>query len=367
MAGTALRPAARERALAALLTALIRFRSDRPEDRRPIADWAADLLQGLGGRVRRYGPPDAPALLARFPARGAAGGGVLFSGHLDTVPATGKWRTRPGQRRGGRVYGRGSADMKGGVAAVLAAASELAGRVPFWVALTTDEETGMRGARALLRVPELRRAAAVVVAEPTALRVGLAEKAIHQFRLVTAGRSAHASMPWTGVSATARMLDLLAALRRAFPSRERAGITFNVGRLDGGTRPNLVPDRCEALLDFRVPGATSPARHEARVRQSLRRTRVPHRLERLHFVTALAQDARHPLLREFERVSRRPRTPVYFATEAAVFAALGRPVVIFGPGAQEACHVTDEWVSLAQVSAAARVCRDFALRLGGAR
>jgi acetylornithine deacetylase len=364
MAGTAQRPKARERALEAMLTALIRFRSDRPEDRRPIADWAADLLRGLGGKVRLHGAAEAPAVLATF---GPGTGGVLFSGHLDTVPATGSWRTRPGQRRGGRVFGRGSADMKGGVAAILAAASELAGRVPFSVALTTDEETSMDGATSLLRVASLRRAAAVVVAEPTALRVGLAEKAVHQLRLATAGRSAHASMPWTGVSATARMLDLLGALRQAFPSTDRDGVTFNVGRVEGGTRPNLVADRCEALLDFRVPGATSPARHEARVRSILRRPGVPHRLERLHFVTALAQVARQPELRLFELVAARPRGTIYFATEAAVFAALRRPLVIFGPGAQESCHVTDEWVPLREVAAAARVFRDYALRVGGVR
>jgi acetylornithine deacetylase/succinyl-diaminopimelate desuccinylase-like protein len=366
MAGIALRPQAHSRAVAAMLTALVRFRSDRPEDRRPIAEWTADLLRGLGAKVRMGGVSGAPAVLATFGPRAGAGG-VLFSGHLDTVPATGAWRTRAGECRAGRLYGRGSADMKGGVAAILAAASELSGRVPFSVVLTTDEETGMGGAAAMLKLPALRRVAAVVVAEPTALRVGLAEKAVHQLRLTTSGRSAHASMPWTGVSATTRMLDLLAALRRAFPSRDRDGITFNVGRLDGGTRPNLVPDHCEALLDFRVPGATSPARHEARVRAILRRTRVAHRLERFHFVTALAQDPRQPALRLFEQVARRPRGTIYFATEAAVFAALRRPVVIFGPGAQESCHVTDEFVPLRQVVAAARVYRDFALRVGNGR
>jgi acetylornithine deacetylase/succinyl-diaminopimelate desuccinylase-like protein len=174
-------------------------------------------------------------------------------------------------------------------------------------------------------------------------------------------------MPWTGVSATDRMMDLLAVLHRAYPSRDREGITFNVGRVEGGTRPNLVADRCEALLDFRVPGATAPARHETRVRAVLRRSRVPHRLERLHFVTALTQSPRQPVLRLFERVAARPRTSVYFATEAAVFAALRRPLVIFGPGAQESCHVTDEWVPLREVETASRVFRDFALRLEGAR
>jgi succinyl-diaminopimelate desuccinylase len=364
LAGNAPRPQAR--AIETMLAALVRFRSDRPEDRRPIADWALDLLRGLGGRAKLHGAPDAPSVLATFGPRSGARG-VLFSGHLDTVPATGTWRTRPAEIRAGRMYGRGTSDMKGGVAAILAAASELAGRVPFSVVLTTDEETSMAGATALLRVPGLRQAAAVVVAEPTDLCVGLAEKAVQQLRLTTPGRSAHASMPWTGVSATAHMLTLLAALRQAFPSQDRDGITFNVGRLEGGTRPNLVADRCEALLDFRVPGATSPQRHEARVKAVLRRTRVPHRLERLHFVTALAQDLRHPSLRLFERIAGRPRATIYFATEAAVFASLGRPLLIFGPGRQESCHVTDESVPLAQVRAAARVFRDFALAVGNSR
>ncbi|MBI5835743.1 MAG: M20/M25/M40 family metallo-hydrolase [Candidatus Eisenbacteria bacterium] len=362
MAGNALRPDFDTRNLASLLAALVRFRSDRPEDRRPIADWTADMLRGLGGRTRVLGPPDGPVVLSTF-----GRGGVLFSGHIDTVPATGEWKTKPGQCRGSRLYGRGSADMKGGVAAILAAASQLAGRVPFSVILTTDEETGMKGAVAVLKAPALRAASAVVVAEPTGLRVGFAEKAVHQFLLTTSGRSAHASMPWTGVSATERMLALLAALRAAFPSSDRGGVTFNVGRIEGGTRPNLVADRCVALLDFRVPGALKPAPHEARVRARLKRARVPHRLERLHFVTALAQDPRHPALRLFETVAARPRGIIYFATEAAVFAALHKPVVIFGPGAQESCHTNDEWVSMREVAAAARVYRDYGLVMGDPR
>ena len=146
MATARTRSASKERSLTTRLQELVRFRSDRPGDRKLIAARVEKELRALGARVERHGGADAPALLAVFGT-----GGVLFSGHLDTVPATGHWRTRPGQVRGSRMYGRGTADMKGGVAAILHAASELAGKVPFSVALTTDEETTMDGAKALLK------------------------------------------------------------------------------------------------------------------------------------------------------------------------------------------------------------------------
>src|SRR5262249_6652992 len=140
------------------LQELVRFRSDRPEDRRKIARWAEARLRAMGARVTRHGSPDSPALLASF-----GEGGVLFSGHLDTVPMTGAWRTRPAEIRGDKLFGRGSSDMKGGVAAILMAASELRGRVPFSIALTTDEETTMAGAKSMLGTPALRRSTAIVV------------------------------------------------------------------------------------------------------------------------------------------------------------------------------------------------------------
>ncbi len=324
-----------------------------------MAELCAAHLARMGADVRWAGPADAPVVLAGF-----GRGGVVFSGHIDTVPATGKWKHAPGTVRGGRLYGRGSTDMKGGVAAILGAAAELAGRVPFGVVLTTDEEVGMRGAAGVLRSPLLRSAQAVVVAEPTALRVGLTEKGALSLRLVAPGKSGHASMPWTGTSATRALHALLGTLHRAFPSRDRDGITFNVGALSGGSRSNLIVDRAEALLDFRLPGAKSPLAHECRVKALLRATREPFRLERLHFLTALAQRESRRELQLFERVARRPRGIIYFATEAAIFARLGIPQVIFGPGRQEHAHVTDEYVPLKEVAEAARVYRDYALALG---
>ena len=229
MATAKTRSASKERSLTTHLQELVRFRSDRPADRRAIAQKVEKELRALGAKVERHGRPEAPALLAVF-----GRGGVLFSGHLDTVPATGTWRTTAGQVRGSRMYGRGTADMKGGVAAILHAAADLAGKVPFSIALTTDEETTMDGAKALLRAKAVRAADVVVVAEPTGLRVGFAEKSAHFFRLATTGRSAHASMPWTGDSATGRMLLLLETLRHAFPFRGKDGVTFNVGVLLAG-------------------------------------------------------------------------------------------------------------------------------------
>ncbi len=139
--------------------------------------------------------------------------GVLFNGHLDTVPVASGWTRTPNTWDGDFLYGRGTADMKAGCVAGLAAARVLldAG-VPVSLLFTTDEETTMNGAVKLAPSDLVRTAAAVVVGEPTRLRVVTSEKGVLWYRASTSGRSAHGSMPHLGDNAVYRMMRFLARI-----------------------------------------------------------------------------------------------------------------------------------------------------------
>ena len=138
------------------------------------------------------------------------------------------------------MYGRGAADMKGTVIAMLEAAQDLVARkIPVVLAFTTDEETTMQGAMALAKTLPLRRAKAVVVGEPTGLRVAYAEKGVLDLAIETRGKAAHGAMPHLGENAIGKMMRILRGLE-SFKGRiahpELGSVTLNIGTFNGGTR-----------------------------------------------------------------------------------------------------------------------------------
>src|SRR5205085_1020835 len=208
---------------------------------------------------------------------------VLLEAHQDTVPADNMTIDPFGARvEGGRLYGRGACDVKGGMAAMLAAFARLvrekpAGAADVILACTVDEEHTFTGVTRL--VESGLRADAAVVAEPTCLKIVHAHKGVIRWHLETTGRSCHSSSPEQGVNAIYRMGRVLTGIER-YADRLRASRsdlllgppTISVGRVEGGTSVNTVPDRCRIEIDRRViPGedaAAAPADLEAFLRAS---------------------------------------------------------------------------------------------------
>ena len=238
------------------LLELLAIDSDNRADKSAILAYVTERLEGCGMRVDRIGGSDTPAVLATV-----GGGGVVLSGHLDTVPIGEGWSRRQGEIDGDRVYGRGAADMKGAVAAMLHATAELAENdVPCSVALTTDEEERMLGAREIAKRPEIISSKGIVICEPTGLDIACREKGVFRFRLRTRGKAAHSSQSWLGDNAIMRMHQALSRLTdlAQTPSAPTDGLTMCFATIRGGTKNNVVPDRCETEIDARFPAPDTP-------------------------------------------------------------------------------------------------------------
>lgn len=290
---------------------------------------------------------------------------LLLSGHVDVVPAGEGWTRDPfgGEVDEGRVWGRGSADMLGGVAAFVEAARRRP-EVPCGILLTPDEETRMHAAVHAVQEGFLSGFEAAVVGEPTSLEVGHAEKGVLWLRVVTSGRNAHGSMPHLGENAAARLVQVVGSIEsRAFPSATHALLgraTRNLGTLRSGEAVNQVPALGVAEYDVRyLPGTRARevlARFEAAIVQSGEDARIeilsdhpPFEVPAEH---ALVQAARGAVARA--RGGAEPRLlGLPYGTEASKFAPAGLPCVILGPGEAALAHTNRESVPVEALGQAA--------------
>ncbi|MBL9126198.1 MAG: M20/M25/M40 family metallo-hydrolase, partial [Verrucomicrobiales bacterium] len=277
-----------------------------------------------------------------------------------------------------RVWGRGACDTKGSVAAMLTAVLDLAraGSRPATTEILfaglVDEENQQMGSRRLSGSGP--RADLGIVGEPTRLEVVTAHKGDVWARLETRGKAAHGARPDLGINAVrimARVVEWLEgdyaaslARRPAHPLLGRP--TINVGRIVGGTQPNIVPDRCTIEVDRRtVPGETeSGAKREIAAFLKSRGARV--RLVDMKGVGAppLETDPDLPWVRDFLRATghTRPKGVTYFC-DAAILAQGGTPCVVFGPGDIAQAHTADEWISIASLERGTAMLRRFLERL----
>lgn len=292
-------------------------------------------------------------------------GGVLFNGHLDTVPIASGWTRQQGSWDGDLLYGRGTADMKAGCVAALAAARTLldAG-VGVSLLFTTDEETTMRGAKRIASSDLVRNAAAVIVAEPTRLRVVASEKGVLWYRASTRGRSAHGSLPHLGDNAVYRMMRFLARLEPYSQPRDALReITVSVGTIQGGTKPNLVADTCSVDLDCRHPPGTTKADVEALLRKVASASGEPVDTELFHEVPACAVPADADHVRLLRDLAASEVVGVPYGTEMAYYAVHNPRCAVFGPGETERIHVPDERVALTEVVRAAEILTGFGQKM----
>lgn len=349
-----------------------------PGEEAPAAALLARELEAAGFATRVVElAPGRPNLIARLAGVDGAAPALGFTGHLDVVPlGEAAWRHDPfaGETDGDRLYGRGTADMKGGVAAMVAAALAAAAgprpRAGLELVLTAGEETGCAGARRIVETPgSLGRVGALVVGEPTGLEPKLGHRGVVWLRLRFAGRTAHASMPEAGDNAVlkaARAALLLAGHDFAGASHPALGRpTLNVGRLEGGLNLNSVPDAALLGVDVRpIPGQTGET-----IAAELARLVPEAEIELLVDCPPLWSEPGHAWLQDVALRSARltgarmddPK-PVPFATDAGFLApAYGDvPTVVIGPGETDQAHRTDEWCSLTRIGQAAELYRELA-------
>ncbi|MDX1620771.1 MAG: acetylornithine deacetylase [Nitriliruptorales bacterium] len=314
-------------------------------------------------------------LCATFGGRKDAGG-VMLSGHTDVVPAEpAEWATPPfvATRRGDRIYGRGTADMKGFLACLLRAAPLFAAadlEVPVHLAFTFGEEIGCQGAPVLLEAfgrrgidPEV-----AIVGEPTSMNVVHAHKGCYEYTTTIRGADAHGSTPARGVSALEyglRYVDRLLMLRGELAARADEGVfdppgsTINVGRFEAGSARNVVAGSCEIQWEMRPVTADDAAyvlgrlsTFERELDAELRSVVGSAGLQRttVGAVGGLEPAADSPALELIDAVLPEAELEVAsYSTEAGVFQAAGISSIVCGPGAIEVAHRPDEYVTVDQL------------------
>ncbi|MFM7057777.1 MAG: M20 family metallopeptidase [Planctomycetota bacterium] len=361
------------------LRELIAFPSVSSESNVAVTDQCEDWLRALGFETERVSYTDALGVsksnvIAR---RGPSGGpGLAWFGHTDVVPAAswshsgaGPWSADVQE---GRVYGRGSCDMKGPVACILAAAASIRSpqRAPLWIVLTADEEIGMHGARQVAAASQMYReivatCARAIIGEPTSLRVVHAHKGGRTLRAISRGRAAHSSTG-LGINSNFALIPFLQEAARVHEQMEHAlewrderflppTPTMNLLITDPNTASNITSPRSECTLYFRpMPGQQSD-----RVVAQLRDCAQRHGLEFevLFSGEPLFTPPDAPFVRELLELSggTKPETVAY-GTDGAVLPELTSPV-IFGPGDIAQAHTDNEWISLKQLEQGTQLYR----------
>lgn len=361
-----------------ILATLVSFDTTSRESNLPLIEWVEAYLAKHGVASSRVANADGGKanLMARIGP--AAEGGVILSGHTDVVPVDGQpWSTDPWTltEKDGKLYGRGSADMKGFIALALAAVPELVAadlKRPAWLAFSYDEEIGCLGAPALIAAlaGQEPRPALAVVGEPTGMEVVGAHKGILSAKVTVTGKEAHSSQTHLGVSANMAALELMGELTalaarleaEADPASpfEPKHATLTIGLIQGGTAVNILARECSFSFDLRSPADQDPqtllapfwARCAAMdVALKARAPQAGVVWQLYSNVPPLALEAGGPA----EALARRlagdngPLRAVPYAAEAGQFQQGGFPVVLCGPGWIDQAHQPDEWIEVAQM------------------
>lgn len=354
-----------------------------------IVEWVRGFLlrEGLLADTQRVDGTKHLNLLLKIPGKYEEVR-LLLNGHLDTVPPS---PNAPApQFRQGRLYGRGAADMKGAVAAMVMALVALhRAQIPLQHGVlftgVAGEEIGGLGTKAFLEAGG--RAEMAIVGEPTNLRLVTAHKGVEWIQIVIEGRSAHASCPQEGVNAISWAAKIIQALEdwteRCRVDRQHPLLgtpTLNVGVVQGGVAPNVVPGRCVIQLDRRWLPSETPEEIlkeiESLVGQVLKedpqvRFRVSRMKETLH-CRPLDTPLNHPLVSVVRAVladAGLPSEPqgVPYGTDASWLAGFGIPTVVWGPGDIRQAHSENEYVELNQIWEATKLYADAIMRLCTAR
>jgi succinyl-diaminopimelate desuccinylase len=350
-----------------LTQALLRFDTINPPGaEEPCARHIGGLLETAGYRVRYHRLGAGRASLVATIGGSATRKPILFTGHIDVVPlGAARWTKDPfaGETDDGLLYGRGSSDMKSGVAAFVTAAIALAPRLArtagVTLVVTAGEETGCEGAFELVRDPGLLgEAGAMVVAEPTANYPYIGHKGAFWLHATTQGVTAHGSMPEMGVNAVfkaAKAVNVLEHFRFDNPPHPMMGQgTLNVGTLHGGLNINSVPDEAVIGVDIR----TVPNQTHAHIRDRLLHALGPDvELHALLDVGSVYTEPQHEwvqgvfdVMHPHVGIRPEPRAATYFTDAAALKPALGNPpTVILGPGEPQMAHQTDEYCRLERI------------------
>jgi acetylornithine deacetylase/succinyl-diaminopimelate desuccinylase-like protein len=362
-----------------LCQALVQIPSENPSGsavshgEEAIARFVGEFLESLGAQVEfeEIGP-GRPNVYGLWPVPPGTNQRLLFAPHLDTVTVDGM-TIDPflAQRLEGKLYGRGSSDTKGSMAAMLWALksvdlSKLKVAVGF--AGLADEEFEQLGAQACAA---RKMADFAIVGEPTNLDVVYTHKGTAWIEIETRGKSVHASLPETGVNAIDRMTDTLKILHERFlqicpvePDPVLGKPTLSTGRIRGGAKINVVPDRCYAEIDIRIlPGQESMA---TAVAEFFEQHQIPAFVTSIKTSAPLYTSPDNPFISNFTALGSKLTGANWFC-DAAFFALEGTPAIAIGPGSIAQAHTADEFIEVAELERGADFFTNYLLSFENGR
>ena len=374
-----------------MIDRLIAFHTVSRDSNLGLIEWVRDYLHRHGATTRlTYDAAGKKAnlfaTLGDSPKRG-----LILSGHTDVVPVDGQaWDTDPfkATERDGKLFARGSADMKGFIGIILAQAPRFAAALnsnrldaPLHYALSYDEEVGCLGVRGLIRDLEDNniRPAGCVVGEPTSMQPIIAHKGTHRFRCSVHGREAHSSYVTYGVNAieyASRLIvyirqiaDRLAQLETRDYGFKVPYSTLSTGLIRGGIAANVVPKDCEFQFDMRtLPQASPDALYQEIRTQAEQLAREMQAIDPQAGIdlvwtsktAGLAANETDAIVRWAMQLSKNHSVgKVSYGTEAGLFQKMGVPTVICGPGDIAEAHRPNEFVALDQLAQ----CESFMNRI----
>ncbi|MEL4356372.1 MULTISPECIES: acetylornithine deacetylase [unclassified Luteococcus] len=376
------------------ITRLCRIDSTSRDSNKPVIDLVVEECRRLGIEPHVFDSPDGlkQGLVATIPAAdGGTTGGVVLSGHTDVVPVDGQdWSSDPFEPeiRDGRLYGRGTADMKSYLGVILHLLPEIVAAQlsePIHLAFSYDEEVGCRGGDAIVeQINSLALAPrAALVGEPTSMRVIRAHKSVNLFTVAFTGVNAHSSLTANGVNAVEYAAELVCWWRAKAddwrlngPFEEGFPLTYTtagVNQFGGGTAVNIVPGQATAVLEFRSIPAVDPDDVLTELRATVDELRERMQAEHPQADVALTVDAMVPGLdtpvdaapAELAHAigGLRCEDKVTYGTEAGQFARGGIPAVVCGPGDIVQAHTADEFIELTQIAACEKYLRELVKKI----
>ncbi len=368
----------RRASIVGLLATLVRTPSPNPPgDTRQVADLITARLREAAVDFQVLADePRKPNIIARI---GQGRPELLFTSHMDTVPAGDRraWHRDPfaAEIVGARMYGRGAADAKASLVAMLAAVGALVDVLPLRGTLVftavSDEEVGGVNGTEFLVDRGLVNPDHVVVGEITHNRLAVAEKGILWVRITTHGRAAHASTPWEGANAISAMLRVLQAIEDRIGTRLRTlshplvpPPSLSIGTIRGGVATNIVPDWCEATIDRRTLPNENIQAAGAEINRVVADLRAHDPglqvdVEVIQSGPPIETPPGAPIVQAAMDVARalelQPEPVGYQqASDGRFFAQRGVPTILFGPGDPEVAHTADESVDLDEFMTAAK-------------
>ena len=363
-----------------MLARLVSFDTTSAYSNLALIEFVEDYLAAYGIASTRVPNEDGQKANLFGTVGEAKPGGVVLSGHSDVVPVAGQpWSSDPFDlvERDGKLYGRGTCDMKAFIAIALALLPEMLEQPlahPLHLAISYDEEIGCAGVGSMIkRLPaELPPVRAVIIGEPSSMRIINAHKGITSHYVRIRGHEAHSSQPHRGANANLAAGLLVAKLQQMAAEREANPVpgsefqppytTFNVGQLHGGTALNIIPLDCWFSFEYRIHPGDDPeaiyAEFERYARETvepwLKRNRADAGIEielraSVPGLMPEADGAAEALVRHL--TGSNATGVVSFATEGGHFQAAGFSTVICGPGSIDQAHQPDEFISLEQLEA----------------